>query len=87
MLDLKPRKRTKWLLRGNYAFSSNKPAYLKRSASGLDTVRIVGGALRTTSGNPDFNRLRDCNGYRPAQAAAQNYGRWAGDGRSMLPAP
>ena len=85
MLDQSPRRQAKWLLRGNYAYSSNNPRYLQRSFSSADTVRIVGGGLHTTSGNPGFRRLGDCNGYRPTLPAAKKYGRWAGDGRSMLP--
>ncbi len=84
-LDMSPRKRHKWLLRDNYAYSSNFPDLLQRSASGKGTVRIVGGSLRTNGGNPGFRKLRDCNGYRPAFSVAKDYGRWAGDGRSMLP--
>ena len=84
-LDMSPRKRHKWLLRDNYAYSSNVPDLLQRSASGTGTVRIVGGSLRTTGGNPGFRKLEDCNGYRPSFSVAKNYGRWAGDGRSMLP--
>jgi hypothetical protein len=85
LLNSHPAERAKWLLRDNYAYSSNRPAYLKRSASSRKTVRIVGGGLETTSGNPSFNKRQDCNGYRPALPAAKEYGRWAGDGRSMLP--
>jgi hypothetical protein len=85
MLEMSPRKRAKWLLRDNYAYSSNKPVYLERSHSGGGTVRIVGRSLHTTSGNPGFRGLGDCNGYRPTLPAAKAYGRWAGDGRSMLP--
>ena len=85
MLDISPRKRHKWLLSDNYAYSSNAPQFLQRSSSGRGTVKVVGEALRTTVGNPGFRGIGDCNGYRPTFPAAKNYGRWAGDGRSMLP--
>lgn len=84
-LDGKPQPRPKWRLQSNYVFSPNRPTFLWRSYSSARTVQRAGNTMTTNGGNPSFNGIGTCSTYRPGLAAARPYGRWAGDGLSVLP--
>lgn len=75
----------KWRIKATYVYSRNGPRYLFRGYSRPRTVNVVGGEVHTTDGKPDFTKPGTCNGCRPTYGPATKYGRYAGDGVSLVP--